>query len=86
MDRSDDSDSQFDDEHIDEDALKHFRQPNHFATKVPGLFYAGVFRAMEVNENGLRSSSSSAHLAIYELAVCVLDAYEGEDENENGLL
>jgi hypothetical protein len=42
------------------------------------------FRAMEVDENGLRSSPSQAHLTIFEMAVRILNTHEDETENENG--
>ena len=42
------------------------------------------FREMEVDERGLRSSPSSAHLTIFEMALCILSV-SVEDEFANGL-
>ena len=43
-----------------------------------------IFRAMAVDENGLRSSPSLAHLTIFEMAIRILNTHEDKNENQDG--
>jgi hypothetical protein len=44
------------------------------------------FKAMEVDEKGLRSSPSLAHFTIFEMAVRILNTHEDDSENGTGTI